>query len=766
MIRLTINGREIQAEEGRTILDVSREQGIYIPSLCDHERLKPFTGCRLCLVEIKGRRGYAPACGTYIEEGQIVTTETPDIQKIRRTIIELILAEHPHACLICSERTMCVDYKSTIRKVGEVTGCILCPNNGRCELQDAVVYLKVDKVRFPALFRNYDIRKDDPFIDRDYNLCILCGRCVRICHEVRGASVLTFIRRGPQTEISTALNGRLLDSQCLFCGACVDVCPTGSLAERGARYLPPPEEKKSALCGFCSQGCELTLEIGKGRIQAALPAAKGVVNQGQACVRGRFLIKEAVYHPRRILKPMVRKKGALVETTWDEALDVTIRKWTGITPDAVALYGTSQNTCEDVFAFRRFGREGLKTAYVAGPEMFSAAAGYRRFARANRIETVMNFRMSDLSRTKTFVLFGEELPDAQPILWLEVHKAIHRGARLITVGPEELCVNRYASGWVKIDPEKEYLLTASLTKILLESSDHAEASAVEGFAELRKRIQAFKISDALLALGVSEDKLGRLALLLEKKKPAAFLFGPKSCSGRWGRANLEAMWNLALFTQGRLVPLDSDGNARGALEVSSADGHGLKTAKDVLDAIHSGKIKALYLCEPIPGLAKDKVEFTVYQGSFMNEAAESADVVLPETTFVESGGTFVNIEGRIQKLSAAIPPLGEARPGWTIVRELARKMGLTGFDYQDVSEIFADMAKSLPAFHGLNAGQINPETMVRDLPKNGKRFLVSEAAPPADEPSTDEPVRDPDTYRGLAMAVEVKSLNRIRNRGE
>lgn len=766
MIRITINGREIQAEEGRTILDVAREHGIYIPSLCDHERLKPFTGCRLCLVEIKGRRGYAPACGTFLEEGQIVTTETPDIQKIRRTIMELILAEHPHACLICSERTNCVDYKSSIRKVGEVTGCILCPNNSRCELQDVVEYLKVDKVRFPALFRNYDIRKDDPFIDRDYNLCILCGRCVRICHEVRGASVLTFVRRGPRTEISTALNGRLLDSQCLFCGACIDVCPTGALAERGARYLPPPEEKKSALCGFCSQGCELTLEIGKGRIQAALPASKGAVNQGQACLRGRFLLKEAVYHPRRILKPMVRKNGALEETTWDEALDLTARKLAGISPDAISLWGTSQNTCEDAFVFRRFGREGLKTADVAGPEMFSAAAAYRRFIQAHRIEAVLNFRIPDLSRMKAFVLFGEELPDAQPMLWLEVHKAIRQGARLITVGPEELCVNRCASGWVKIDPEKECLLAASLTKILLESSEHAEMSGVEGFVELKKRIQAFKISEALPMLGVSEDKLRRLALLLEKKKPAAFLFGPESCSGRWGQANLEAMWNLALLTQGRLVPLDSDGNARGALEVSSADGHDLKPAKDVLNAIHSGNNKALYLCEPVPGLTKDKVGFLVYQGSFMNETAEIADVVLPETTFVESSGTFVNIEGRIQKLTAAIPPLGEARPGWTIVRDLARKMGLTGFDYQDVSEIFADMAKSLPAFHGLTAGQLNPETMVRDLPKNGKRFLVSEAAPPADEPATDEPVRDPDTYRGLAMAVEVKSLHRIRNRGK
>jgi len=328
-MKITIDNKEIEVEGKKTILEVAREKEIFIPSLCDHPRLAPFTGCRLCIVEVKGTRGYPPSCGTYVEDGMEVRTKTPKLQKLRRQILELILSEHPNACLICSEKDKCDEYKSTIRKVGETTGCVLCSNNGRCELQDVVEALNIKEVSLPSLYRNLEIRKDDPFFDRNYNLCILCGRCVRICHEVRGASTISFIYRGTEAVVSTVLDRTLLDSGCQFCGACVDVCPTGALAERAVRPEGLPDKTVKTICPLCSIGCELDMELKGSRILRSVPSAEGAANHGQACVKGRFTMKDLVYSPQRIVKPLIRKKGELEEVNWEEALKFVARKLKG-----------------------------------------------------------------------------------------------------------------------------------------------------------------------------------------------------------------------------------------------------------------------------------------------------------------------------------------------------------------------------------------------------------------------------------------------------
>ncbi|MGB6865750.1 MAG: 2Fe-2S iron-sulfur cluster-binding protein, partial [Candidatus Aminicenantaceae bacterium] len=162
-MKIIIDNKTIETEGQKTILNVARDNRIYIPSLCDHKELSPFTGCRICLVEIKGRRGYPPSCGTYVEEGMEIVTDSPELWKLRKDILELILSEHPNACLICSEKDSCDDYKSTIKKVGEVTGCVLCSNNRRCELQDVVDALKLEKVGFPSVYRDFEIKRRDPF---------------------------------------------------------------------------------------------------------------------------------------------------------------------------------------------------------------------------------------------------------------------------------------------------------------------------------------------------------------------------------------------------------------------------------------------------------------------------------------------------------------------------------------------------------------------------------------------------------------------------
>ena len=429
---LTMDGRRIDFEGRPTLLELARANGIYVPSLCDHPALAPYGACRLCLVEVEGRNRPMPSCHIVAEDGMAVATAGPKLEALRRGILELILSEHPHACVICAEKSSCDEFKSTIRKTEEVTGCVLCPENGRCELQKVAEAVGLDLVGFPSRRRPGEVRRDDPFIDRDNALCILCGRCVRVCAEVRGADVLTFVSRGASTVVGTALDKRLVDSGCQFCGACVDVCPTGSLAERAVRYDRLPDRTKKAVCPLCAQGCRLTVDLREGRLAGAAPDPDGPVNGGQACVRGRFLVKSALSHSRRLLRPLVREDGALREASWDEALTVAAARLAGFGPGEVAVDASAQSACEDLFALGKLA-EAVKARAVEGTWEASAAAAMRALAAAAGRTVPLNFRMSDVARAGAIVVVGGDLPVRQPIIGVQVHKAAANGAAVTFV---------------------------------------------------------------------------------------------------------------------------------------------------------------------------------------------------------------------------------------------------------------------------------------------------------------------------------------------
>jgi formate dehydrogenase alpha subunit len=768
-MKITIDNKEIEVEGKKTILEVAREKKIFIPSLCDHSRLAPFTGCRLCIVEIKGRRGYPPSCGTYVEDGMEVRTKTPKLQKLRRQILELILSEHPNACLICSEKDQCDEYKSTIRKVGETTGCVLCSNNGRCELQDVVEALNIKEVSLPSLYRNFEIRKDDPFFDRNYNLCILCGRCARICHEVRGASTISFVYRGTEAVVSTILDRTLLDSGCQFCGACVDVCPTGALAERAIRPEGLADKTVKTICPLCSLGCELKIELKGGRILRSVPSADGPVNRGQACVKGRFTMRDLVYSPQRIVKPLIRKKGRLEEVNWEEALDFVARKLRKYKGNEMAVISSSQATNEENYLFQKFAHQGLKIKNIDNTARYSPLACYWDWAQEKELSPRLNFKVEDISQAKTILLLGADLTVSHPVLGLSVIEAVKNGAKLIIVDPREICLSRYSSRWHRIKPGTDFYFLNSLSRILLDEAQSKDISKIKGFESFKKSLDEMDMTKCSEITGISEEDLKTTSRVMLEEGTAVFLFGLGLTQHPSAKDNLTALWNLSLLRKAQLYPLSLENNGRGELEIRRSFREGLDL-KQISQAVNKKSIKALYLAGPFPLLEKKKLEFLVIQDSFVNENMKLADAVLPGTTFAETEGTYTNLEGRIQKLNRVIEPSGDAKPDWWIISQLAQNMGCQGFSYNSPFQILKEMKKAVPALAGVANALLDKgkEIFIQEGKEEKGKFIPLEYKPPPSKVKKESPFLmlidySLDYYRSLNLSKEIKGMRIIRD---
>lgn len=768
-MKITIDGKTIETEGQKTILNVARDHGIYIPALCDCEGLSPFTGCRLCLVEIKGRKGFPPSCGTYAEEGMEVVTDSPKLRKLRQDVLELILTEHPNACLICSEKDSCDDYKSTIRKVGETTGCVLCSNNRRCELQDVVDAIGLEKVEFPSVYRDFAIKRGDPFFDRNYNLCILCGRCVRICHELRGASAIAFVNRGPDEVIGTVLDKPLLESECQFCGACVDVCPTGSLAERGIKYESLPDREAKTVCPLCSMGCELDVWLKDGRILSASPSSEGAVNLGQACVKGRFLIRDVVYSPKRALSPLIKIKGEFEEVSWEEALDFVAMKLKALKGKEMGIVESPQLPCEDMYVVRKFAHDVLKTKNVDTRALFSPYEDLYRAARGSGFPAKLNFDIRDISRAETIVLTGSDIVESHPIIWLEVLKAVRNGSKLIVVSPTEFCLSRHAWQWLKIKPGSESYLFGFLSKFLLESTEEKKLDIGDtlGFAQYLEKLQS---SGTRKLTGVNENSLKMVSRLLANGGSSVFLYGAGLAQSPSDANNVAAIRNLALLSGAKVLPLGSGCNGRGLYELKDLSIKRNITRDEILRSVSEGNIKGLYLLGSVAIPKAKNLEFLVVQSSFFDENSEKADVFLPATTFAETEGIYVNVEGRVQMSQKVIDPLGVAKPDWWIFSELARRMKVKGFDYKKSADILKEIRQVFPGFAKASSSSLGKgkEIFIKEEPKGttGLGSLKFERA--VEDISKKYPFKlilrpDINCYRDLSLSSENRGFAAVQN---
>jgi predicted molibdopterin-dependent oxidoreductase YjgC len=344
MMNLVINGRKISAPAGSTVLQAAQQAGVKIPTLCDHPALAPIGACRMCLVEIKGQRTLQPACTFPITEGMEVQTHTPSAVEARRFVLELLLSDHP-------------------------LDCMTCDSTGSCELQDLMYEYGVKQTRFPGEQHAYPVEDPNPFIQRDYNKCILCRRCVRACQEINGVDAIGMVWRGFRSKPGTAFDGNLEDSPCEFCGMCVELCPTGALQPKQAlgKGRLWQLSKVRSTCPYCGVGCQLDYWAKDNQLVKATSYWGVPPNYGSSCVKGRFGF-DYVNHPDRLTQPLIKKDGHFVPATWDEALDLvadklveTKKKYGG---DAVAVLTSAKCTNEENYLLQKFTRAVLETNNV------------------------------------------------------------------------------------------------------------------------------------------------------------------------------------------------------------------------------------------------------------------------------------------------------------------------------------------------------------------------------------------------------------------
>jgi len=340
MLNLTINGRSVTADEGMTVLEAASRAGIAIPTLCHHPKLSPFGGCRLCIVEIEGIPRAVTSCTTPAADGMVVSTSTPRIEDIRKTILELLLSDHPNDCMVC-----------------EVAG--------QCTLQDLAYQYGIRENPYSGERRTYETRDGNPFIERDMEKCILCSRCIKVCEEVQGVGAIDFAYRGFKAKVCPPFEH---DLNCEFCGQCVQVCPTGALTgkswsqkgrQRGVR-------KVDTTCTYCGTGCNISLYVKNNEI-IRVGSDAGKWNEGWLCVKGRFAYG-FVNSPDRLTKPLIKKKGKFEEVSWDEALDYTASKLKQIIkkhkPDSVGGLSSARCTNEDNYLFQKLIRAAVGTNNV------------------------------------------------------------------------------------------------------------------------------------------------------------------------------------------------------------------------------------------------------------------------------------------------------------------------------------------------------------------------------------------------------------------
>ena len=612
MVQITINGKQVEVPEGTTVLRAAEMAGVYIPRLCDHKELTPYGGCRLCIVEVQGVRVPMASCTLPVNNGMVINTETEALKKSRKFVLSMLFSERNHFCPFC-----------------QVSG-------GDCELQNAAYHEEMTHWPIQPGWNNFVVDTTHPYFVLDNNRCILCRRCVRACAEMAGNFTLSVAERGAKSMIVADTDVPLGESTCIKCGSCVQVCPTGAIIDRTSAYQVHDRDltEIKSTCNGCSVGCSVKIMVKDNRIVRIEGDWDGSVNRGVLCEYGRYTVANETR--KRITTPMVKKNGKLEPVSWEEALQIVSSQLAPLSSDkdGIAAIASTRLSAETLTAFKDlFAKNQLVTSLEEG----MPSASVLKFAEK---QGAFEGKLDVLRSADTVMSIGANVGNSHMVAGFMFKRNMPKGTRVINIDPQEDVLDDVASLSLKNKPGSDLALILGLQAIIVKEGLERRPMSI---ADVDARID-----EAVRTTGISLEKLAQAARILANSITPVILYG-KGITAQRDECLVEELYRLAVL----VGAVDSE---RAGLISVKGETNSLTAALLGLDQVFelNGQ-KAVYAAVGDSFVSKSiverlsKVPYLVVQASYESKLTEQADVVLPVAVWSEQEGTYINLDGRIQK---------------------------------------------------------------------------------------------------------------------
>ncbi|MGY2490882.1 formate dehydrogenase subunit alpha [Cupriavidus sp. CP313] len=790
-VTFTLNGREVSAQPGESLLKVAQREGFDVPHLCYKDGLEPAGNCRACMVEIKGERVLAPSCCRFPAEGMQVLTESERALRAQRTVLELLQSDMPET-----------DYTR---------------NN---ELDQWAAKLEVGKPRFAPRER---VAADlsHPAIAVNLDACIQCTRCLRACRDEQVNDVIGLALRGDEARIVFDMDDPMGASTCVACGECVQACPTGALMPARDAALAVPDKQVDSVCPYCGVGCQLTYNIKDNRI-LFVEGRDGPANHERLCVKGRYGF-DYVQHPQRLTVPLVRREGVpkqgdfvmdpdhvmdvFREATWEEALALAGGKLAQIRDThgkrALAGFGSAKGSNEEAYLFQKLVRTGFGSNNVDHCTRLCHASSVAALLEGIGSGAVSNPVM-DVDKAEVVIVIGANPTVNHPVAASWIKNAVKNGTKLIVADPRRSDLARFAHRFMQFKPDADVALLNAMMHVIvaegLVDQDFIDSRTI-GFDELQRNVAAYSPELMAPVCGIEAEVIREVARLYATSKASMILWGMGVSQHVHGTDNARCLIALALMTGqiGRpgtgLHPLRGQNNVQGAsdaglipmmypdyrrvddpLAIASFEAlwgmpldrqPGL-TVVEVMQAIERGEVRGMYIMGENPAMSDPDAEHArealasldhlVVQDIFLTETAYLADVVLPASAFPEKTGTFTNTDRTVQLGRQALNPPGQARQDLWIIQQMAAQLGLD-WHYDGVAEVFDEMRQAMPSIGGVTWERLErehavtypckeegdpgePVIFIDSFPTaTGRgRFVPADIIPAAERPDADYPM--------------------------
>ncbi len=817
---MIIDGRRITPQGGASILETAREVGSAIPTLCHHPGLPPDGSCRMCLVEVDGRSGLHPACVLPSTDDLVVRTDTDDIQAERRWLLRLLLGKYRPGISRADNELLALADRYGVDPFNEKSGPVVA------------------------------IDESNPFIRVDRNACIHCWRCVRACDRLNGVSAIGVFGRSEAVHIGFGADGPMQDSTCEFCGMCEAVCPTDALTLQGLTPSAAADavDSVSALCSYCGVGCRLNHHTAGGRIVFTSPDWAAPANHGLLCVKGRFGWTY-VHHQERLTRPLVRRSllggrgDDLVETDWERALELIAERLVRIRaergPDALAFLASAKCSNEENYLFQKLARQIFVTNNVDHCARLCHAPTVAALTEALGSAAMTNSMTDIVAEARSIFIIGSNTTEQHPVLGMRLRRAAKdRGVAIIVADPRRIPIVEAAALHLGLRPGTDIALLNGLAHELIANGwvDRAFVeSRTEGYEALADHVRADTPERMGAITGVAAADIRLAARILWEHRPGALLFAMGITQHTCGTSNAFACANLQLLlgnfgvAGGGVNPLRGQNNVQGACDmgalpdllpgyarltddearrrfeeawgVSLSAQPGL-TVTEMVEGTRTGRIRGLWILGENAAMTDPDLtqvhqslracEFLVVQEVFLSETARFAHVVLPAAAAPEKVGSFTNTERRVQLSPRVVAPPGEARPDWSIIAEIARRVRrleshraspaarYVGWDYASPSEIMDEVAALVPIYGGISHARLErdgvqwpcpsadhpgtPVLHVGRFSRGRARFTAVTHEAPAESPDSEYPLvlttgRVLEHYHGGSMTRRVPSLS-------